>query len=125
MNQKQFYLILNNSKIPPHPNVVMIRGVTLPPDPVCIVTNFCSGGSLEALLLNPNKEITLKTQIKFIKHIAKGNFRIKILIFKVFSSRIGSFALRGSWTTNHTSRSCGTKYFGDPLFEFYLLTLAL
>jgi len=39
-------------KIPPHPNVVLFRGVTLPPDPITIVTDFCEGGSLREKLTN-------------------------------------------------------------------------
>jgi len=32
--------------LPPHPNVVLFRGVTVPPDPLSIITDYCNGGSL-------------------------------------------------------------------------------
>jgi len=57
--------------LPAHPNVVMFRGVTVPPDPLSIVTDYCNGGSLiEYLKRNPNLPISQK--IQFIKDIAKG-----------------------------------------------------
>jgi len=57
--------------LPPHPNVVLFRGVTVPPDPLSIVTDYCNGGTLSEYLKNhPNLPISEKLQ--FIKDIAKG-----------------------------------------------------
>jgi len=58
-------------KLPSHPNVIMFRGVTLPPDPLSIVTDFCDEGSLRDYLdVNPSLPISVKT--RFIKDIARG-----------------------------------------------------
>jgi len=57
--------------LPMHPNVVLFRGVTVPPDQLSIVTDYCNGGSLSEYLKNhPNLPISEK--IQFIKDIAKG-----------------------------------------------------
>jgi len=57
--------------LPVHPNVILFRGVTVPPDPLSIITDYCNGGSLSEYLKNhPNLPISEKLQ--FIKDIAKG-----------------------------------------------------
>jgi len=58
-------------KLPVHPNVVLFRGVTLSPDPLSIVTDFCNGGSLSIYLEN-NPNMPISEKVKFIKDIAKG-----------------------------------------------------
>jgi len=57
--------------LPPHPNVVMFRGITVPPDPLSIVTDFCNGGPLSEYLKN-NPNLPIPEKIRFIKDIAKG-----------------------------------------------------
>jgi len=57
--------------LPVHPNVVLFRGITLPPDPISIVTDFCEGGSLSDLL-EKEKKIDISTKIRWIRNIAKG-----------------------------------------------------
>jgi len=57
--------------LPVHPNVVMFRGVTVPPDPLSIVTDYCNGGSLSEYLKNHPK-IPISEKLQFIKDIAKG-----------------------------------------------------
>jgi len=57
--------------LPAHPNVVMFRGITVPPDPLSIVTDYCNGGSLSEYLKNHPK-IPISEKIQFIKDIAKG-----------------------------------------------------
>ena len=57
-------------KLPPHPNVVLLRGICIPPDPVVIVTDFCDEGSLLSLLEGP--EISKEKKRKFIIDIACG-----------------------------------------------------
>jgi len=58
-------------KLPVHPNVVLFRGITLPSDPLSIVTDFCEGGSLETYLEH-NRNLSIDLKIQFIKDIAKG-----------------------------------------------------
>lgn len=60
--------------LPPHPNVVLFRGITLPPDPLCIVLDFCKEGSLYSLLRSA-ATISDKQKIKFSKQIARGMVR--------------------------------------------------
>jgi len=57
--------------LPVHPNVVLFRGITVPPDPLSIVTDYCNGGSLIEYLKN-NPKIPISEKIQFIKDIAKG-----------------------------------------------------
>ena len=59
----------NSRKIPPHPNVVMFRGVCM--DPLCIIVDFCDGGSLRDYL-QKESNITDQQRIKFIKEITTG-----------------------------------------------------
>jgi len=58
--------------LPPHPNVVLFRGFTLPPSPLTLVTDFCEGGCLRTYLNNPNKKLTQKMKVKFALDIARG-----------------------------------------------------
>lgn len=60
--------------IPAHPNVVLFRGVTIPPDPISIVTDFCGGGSLLSYLRR-QPDIPMETKVQIIKDIAKGMVR--------------------------------------------------
>jgi len=57
--------------IPPHPNVVLFRGVTMSPDPLCIVLEYCKFGSLLHYLRSDEK-ITSEQKVKLAKHIARG-----------------------------------------------------
>jgi len=50
---------------------VLFRGITLPPDPISIVTDFCDGGSLSDLL-EKEKKIDISRKIRWIRNIAKG-----------------------------------------------------
>jgi len=52
-----------------HPNVVLFRGTCL--EPLCLVTDYCEGGSL-VRLLRSNKEITDDEKIMFMRDIARG-----------------------------------------------------
>lgn len=54
-----------------HKNVVAYIGVTLPPQPLAIIQEFCGGGSLNAYLAN-NENITIRTLSKMLKGIAVG-----------------------------------------------------
>ncbi|PRP74098.1 Protein kinase domain containing protein, partial [Planoprotostelium fungivorum] len=55
----------------PHPNVVLFLGITVTPDPLGMVTEFCHGGSLLSYL-NKNADLDHDTKFKFIKGIALG-----------------------------------------------------
>jgi serine/threonine protein kinase len=55
--------------IPPHPNLVLFRGICL--DPLCLVTDFCDGGSLH-YLLKSKQQISAETKLKWIKDICNG-----------------------------------------------------
>jgi len=57
------------SLLTPHPNVVLFRGVTL--DPLCIVTDFCEGGSLRRYLISDAK-IDEDRMYRWVEDIAKG-----------------------------------------------------
>lgn len=65
------FLILHR-KVPPHPNVVLFRGVSLPLDPVCIVTEYCSGGSLYNYLKSKKGKLEVVEMKSLAVDIAKG-----------------------------------------------------
>lgn len=55
----------------PHPNLVMLLGITLPPGPFCIVTEYCTNGSLFTYLeKEPN--VNRERIFIFIRGIAAG-----------------------------------------------------
>jgi len=53
-----------------HQNIVLFYGVCQ--KPLCVITEFCSKGSLQKLLANQEFEMTQERKIKFIKEIANG-----------------------------------------------------
>jgi len=57
-------------ELPPHPNLVMLRGVTMPPDPVVLVMDFCDEGSLYSVLRK--KQFTMTQKINFMIDTALG-----------------------------------------------------
>jgi len=59
-------------KLPPHPNVVQMYGVTLDgPQPI-IVMEYCNGGSLDKLLFNSKSKISDDRRIELVRGIAIG-----------------------------------------------------
>lgn len=55
-----------------HPNVISLIGaVTQPPD-LCILTDYCSRGSLSSLLMNKKINMSMKMKLKFIRDAAAG-----------------------------------------------------
>eukprot|EP01119_Soliformovum_irregulare_P023430 TRINITY_DN8171_c0_g2_i5.p1 TRINITY_DN8171_c0_g2~~TRINITY_DN8171_c0_g2_i5.p1 ORF type:complete len:697 (-),score=142.45 TRINITY_DN8171_c0_g2_i5:250-2340(-) len=60
------------SRLRPHPNVVLFMGITSPPQPLTIVTEFCARGSLYALMKNMNFYFDGFLQKKFLLGIARG-----------------------------------------------------
>jgi len=67
-------------QLPPHPNVILFRGVTLPPDPPCIVLDFAPGGSLKSFLNNAPPTFDHKMQIALSIDIAKGMLHLHTAI---------------------------------------------
>ncbi|PRP88496.1 protein kinase domain-containing protein [Planoprotostelium fungivorum] len=59
-----------------HPNVVMFIGMTIPPDPLSLVTEFCEGGGLYEYLRK--NEVDWDTKLQFIKGIAQGMLHLHI-----------------------------------------------
>jgi len=59
------------AQILPHPNVIVFRGITLPPDPLCIVMEYCKEDSLHSYLRS-DAIISNDDKIRFAKHIARG-----------------------------------------------------
>eukprot|EP00027_Filamoeba_sp_ATCC50430_P009694 CAMPEP_0168557866 /NCGR_PEP_ID=MMETSP0413-20121227/9660_1 /TAXON_ID=136452 /ORGANISM="Filamoeba nolandi, Strain NC-AS-23-1" /LENGTH=705 /DNA_ID=CAMNT_0008588939 /DNA_START=117 /DNA_END=2234 /DNA_ORIENTATION=+ len=55
----------------PHPNVVLFMGITSPPQPVTIVTEYCAKGSLFSYL-HGNEKISMDMQYKILLGIARG-----------------------------------------------------
>jgi len=56
---------------------VLFRGITLPPDPISIVTDFCDGGSLYAYLFTASEDgsvrrVELSWKLRVIQDVAKG-----------------------------------------------------
>jgi len=55
----------------PHPNVVLFLGITLSPQPVTIVTEFCEGGSLYNMI-HSGAKFDLALQYRILRGIARG-----------------------------------------------------
>jgi len=64
----EIQLVLN---LRPHPNIVLCLGITVPPNPLCIVTEFCELGSLSRLIMSPDP-IDFNLQQKILFGVAKG-----------------------------------------------------
>jgi hypothetical protein len=60
---------LTMKSIPPHPNLVLFRGICIAP--LCLITDFCEGGSLYHLLKS-NEEINTSSKLKWITEICQG-----------------------------------------------------
>jgi len=59
----------------PHPNVVLFRGLTLPPDPLCIILAYCKHGSLHNFLKS-DADIPEEQKLRWAKQIARGMVHI-------------------------------------------------
>eukprot|EP01119_Soliformovum_irregulare_P004195 TRINITY_DN15204_c0_g1_i1.p1 TRINITY_DN15204_c0_g1~~TRINITY_DN15204_c0_g1_i1.p1 ORF type:complete len:1031 (-),score=194.78 TRINITY_DN15204_c0_g1_i1:231-3323(-) len=57
------------SKLRPHPHVVLFLGITVPPQPLTIITEYCGGGSLYSLFTT---EISLSRKKSILLGIARG-----------------------------------------------------
>ncbi|PRP84423.1 putative LRR receptor-like serine/threonine-protein kinase [Planoprotostelium fungivorum] len=60
--------ILQNLR--PHPNLVMFIGMTIPPQPLTMITEFCDGGSMYDYIRKNPTDLSLK--MKWINGIALG-----------------------------------------------------
>jgi len=54
-----------------HPNVVLFLGITFPPQPLSLITEFCGGGSLHSYLKKP-EPVAISQKHYFIQKIALG-----------------------------------------------------
>jgi hypothetical protein len=61
--------VITMKKIPPHPNLVLFRGICL--EPLCLITDYCDGGSMLSILRS-NQNITDETKMKWASDICKG-----------------------------------------------------
>ncbi|PRP81868.1 LRR receptor-like serine/threonine-protein kinase GSO2-like [Planoprotostelium fungivorum] len=87
-----------------HPNIVMFIGMTFPPQPLSLVTEFCAGGALFDHL-RKNK-CTMEDKIKFIGEISLGMLHLhkekiihrdlavrNILLSKHLEAKVADFGL--------------------------------
>ncbi|PRP79105.1 hypothetical protein PROFUN_11661, partial [Planoprotostelium fungivorum] len=61
-----------------HPNVVLFIGLTFPPQPLSLVTEFCEGGDLGGYLQRNAQTITEALRMKFILGVAKGMYHLHL-----------------------------------------------
>ncbi|PRP81759.1 putative LRR receptor-like serine/threonine-protein kinase [Planoprotostelium fungivorum] len=71
VDEKQVSEFLHEN-LRPHPNVVLFMGITVPPSPLSIITEYCGGGSLLSYLRNNEEKVTLEEKMKFVTQIAQG-----------------------------------------------------
>ncbi|PRP88848.1 serine/threonine protein kinase [Planoprotostelium fungivorum] len=89
----------------PHPNVVLFMGVCVPPQPFCIVTEFCDRGSL-LNYLRSSQNIPVEEQFRLISGIALGMLHLhserivhrdlaarNVLLSKHLEPKIGDFGM--------------------------------
>lgn len=60
------------TKIPPHPNIVQVLGVSIDGPEPSIVLEYCPGGSLDKWLFDTSKPLTIQDKKRLIKDIAQG-----------------------------------------------------
>src|SRR5690349_8377061 len=58
------------SKLKPHPNIVLFRGMTT--NPFCLVFDYCEGGSLENYINGNHGKISLNQKLSWSSDIANG-----------------------------------------------------
>jgi len=108
----------------PHPNVVLLLGVALPPNPLCIVTEYVENGSLWDYLASAAK-IPLRQKIRFVRGIAAGMEHLhsenvihrdlasrNVLLTKDFEPKIADFGMSRNDNTNEAN---STKSDTGPL----------
>eukprot|EP01117_Protostelium_nocturnum_P016233 TRINITY_DN6379_c0_g1_i2.p1 TRINITY_DN6379_c0_g1~~TRINITY_DN6379_c0_g1_i2.p1 ORF type:complete len:812 (-),score=256.47 TRINITY_DN6379_c0_g1_i2:21-2456(-) len=98
-----------------HPNVVMFLGITFPPDPLSLITEFCEAGGLYDYLRK--NEVSHDQKMKFIYNIARGMLHLhlekivhrdlavrNILLSKHLECKVSDFGLsRQSQTVDSAS----------------------
>ncbi|PRP76169.1 putative leucine-rich repeat receptor-like protein kinase [Planoprotostelium fungivorum] len=112
-----------------HPNIVMFVGVSLPPQPLSLVTEYCSGGSLLHYLRN--NECDMEDKVKFMKEIALGMLHLhkekvihrdlavrNILLSKHMEAKVADFGLsrvqESTDVTGHTQSFIGPLKWMSP-----------
>eukprot|EP01119_Soliformovum_irregulare_P015014 TRINITY_DN4180_c0_g1_i1.p1 TRINITY_DN4180_c0_g1~~TRINITY_DN4180_c0_g1_i1.p1 ORF type:complete len:422 (-),score=133.24 TRINITY_DN4180_c0_g1_i1:19-1284(-) len=61
----------------PHPNVILFLGICVPPDPICIVTEYLKNGSLFEFIKNPNNPLNLSQKVKLLLGVSQGMLHIQ------------------------------------------------
>ncbi|PRP75069.1 hypothetical protein PROFUN_03905 [Planoprotostelium fungivorum] len=77
-----------------HPNVVMFIGITFPPQPLSLITEFCEGGSLYDYLRQ--YEVDDEQKKSFIEGVARGMLHLhleKILLNRHLEPKVSDFGL--------------------------------
>ena len=60
-------------KVGQHQNLVNLLGISLNGDALCIIMEYCTGGTLfDALYKNPNLKLSMKQRLKMMLDIASG-----------------------------------------------------
>ncbi|PRP75753.1 putative LRR receptor-like serine/threonine-protein kinase [Planoprotostelium fungivorum] len=110
-----------------HPNVVMFIGLTLPPHPLSLVTEFCEGGSLYNYLRR--NAVEFEQKVKFIQGIALGMLHLhlekivhrdlavrNILLSKHLEPKVSDFGMSRSEVkdSNQTASTIGPLKWMSP-----------
>ncbi|PRP89557.1 hypothetical protein PROFUN_00821 [Planoprotostelium fungivorum] len=98
----------------PHPNVVMFMGMTIPPQPLTMITEYCEGGSLYHYLRE--NRVNFENKFKFIVGIALGMLHLhkegivhrdlaarNILLTKFLEPKVSDFGLSRETTASENS----------------------
>jgi len=103
----------------PHPNVVLFLGITSPPQPLAIITEFCAGGSLWSHL-QTNAKVSLEEQNKIFHGVLLGILHLEsenivhrdlaarnVLLTEDFDVKVTDFGLSryGRENESHTTKS--------------------
>jgi serine/threonine protein kinase len=92
-------------EMPPHPNIVLFRGICL--DPLCIITDYCDGGSLLKKLQTTSEDISDDQKLQWVTDIVKGMIHLhkgmtQEVIHRDLAAR--NILVRDSrWNTNYFS----------------------
>jgi len=103
----------------PHPNVVLFIGMSIPPQPLTMITEYCEGGSLYHYLRN--NTVNLETKIGFVNGIALGMLHLhkegivhrdlavrNILLTKHHECKVSDFGMSRE-TSNSENEGAKTK----------------
>jgi serine/threonine protein kinase len=119
-----------------HPNCVLFLGATMPPDPMCIVTEYIEKGNLQELIYNKNEVLNKTRILKYILDIARGMNYLhhngiihldltpaNVLVTESYVCKVADFGLSKiseAYTKSITNRGGGTIFYTVLV---YLLSL--